>query len=100
MSKVMDEIRAQGYAEGLMDAREEMMQAKEEAAKYQAKVAESEAKVAQSEAREARTKADAEKLTIKQVLRMLRDGLAVDKIAEYTELPLNEVKDLAALAGY
>ena len=100
MSKVMDEIRAQGYAEGLMDAREEMMQAKEEAAKYQAKVAESEAKVAQSEAREARTKADAETLTIKQVLRMLRDGLAVDKIAEYTELPLNEVKDLAALAGY
>ncbi len=45
----------------------------------------------------ARERAEAEKSLIKKVLRMLRDGLPVDKIAEYTDMPLEEIKEFAAL---
>lgn len=38
--------------------------------------------------------------TVKCALRMLRDGLPVEKISEYTDLSLDDVQEFADLTGY
>ena len=110
MSKIMDEIRAYAYEEAWADAAEQIREAEKaqaaaaeqirEAEKAQAAAevkAREEIEKAQAEKEKAREQAEAEKSLIKKVLRMLRDGLPVDKIAEYTDMPLEEIKEFAAL---
>ena len=109
MSKFMEEIRAEGYTEGLEDAKEQIAEAKEQAAEAkeqiaEAKVAQAKAEAAVAEAKAAQAEAEAkaaqiERNIIKNVLRMLRDGLSIEKISEYTSLSLDEVQEFAALTA-
>ena len=103
LSKFMEEIRAEGKAEGKAEVWEEAQEliaaTKAEAEEAKAEAAEAKAKAEAAEA-EAKAKTEAKTNTIKGVLTMLRDGLSVDKIAEYSGLPLDEVQEFAALTAH
>ena len=90
-TKLMEEIRAEGRAEGWEEGMEKGIE------KGRAEVLEeAQALIAQEKAAVEKAKTEA----IKGVLSMLRDGLSVEKIAEYTRLPIDEVQEFAALIAH
>ena len=85
MCKIMEEIKAEGYAEGLEDAKEQIAEAKEQAA------------AAIKQAVEAEAKAETKKNAIKSAISMLQDELPMEKVSRYSGLSLSEVQEFAAL---
>ena len=99
MCKIMEEIKAEGYAEGLEDAKEQIAEAKEQAirAKEQAAEAKEQAAAAIKQAVEAEARAETKKNAIKNAISMLQDGLPMEKVSRYSGLSLSEVQVFAAL---
>lgn len=81
MCRIMEEIKAEGFAEGV----------EAERAKTAAKIAEVKAEA------EAAAAAAAKETAVNSAIRMIKDGLTVEKISEYTRLPLSRVQELKAL---
>lgn len=100
MCKIMEEIKAEGYAEGLEDAKEQIAEAKEQAAEAIKRAAEIEAKAEAKAKAEAEAKAEAKKNAIKNAISMLQDGLPMEKVSRYSGLSLSEVQEFAALTAH
>ena len=86
------------------NAQAEQANAEAEQAIAQAEQAKAEAKQAKAEAERAYAqvefvKQNASSYPIKTALRMIKDGLASEKIAVYTGLPIEEVKELISLTS-
>ena len=82
MSEIMEEFLNEMMAEERATMRQELAEAKAEAV----------------EAKEKAVEAKARELSIKSALRMIMGGkLTLEEIAEYTNLPLDDVKEYAAL---
>ena len=91
-------------AEEEANAKVEQANAEAEQAIAQAEQAKAEAKQAKAEAERAYAqvefvKQNASSYPIKTALRMIKDGLASEKIAVYTGLPIEEVKELISLTS-
>lgn len=102
MEKGREEGIEKGREEGMAKGREEGRREAEEAAK--ARIAEAEAARAEAEAkaddRVEAVRAESKSNAMKKVLRMIRDGLKVDKIMEYSDLPKEEIEELIALTSH
>lgn len=85
MCRIMEEIKAEGFAEGV----------EAERAKTAAKIAEVKAEAEAAAA--AAAAAAAKETAVNSAIRMIKDGLTVEKISEYTRLPLSRVQELKAL---
>ena len=86
------------------NAQAEQAIARAEQAKAEAEQAKAEAEQAKAEAERAyaqveSVKQNASSYPIKTALRMIKDGLASEKIAVYTGLPIEEVKELISLTS-
>ena len=95
---------AQAQAEAARAEAQAQAEAARAEAQAQAEAARAEAEAARAEARKARAEAalfaDIKGNTIKNVLRMIRDGLTPEKIEEYSSLPRAEIEELIALTAH
>ena len=93
LEDAIKEEREEAYEKGIEKGRAE------ERAKIEQERAEERAKAEQERAEE-RAKAEATRKAERNAMRMIKKGLSVEEIAEFTELPLENVRELAEiLAG-
>ena len=84
--------------EGRSEAEKEIMEMKNKVQDAEAKMSQAEEKAFRAEARV--SEAEIRNLALKNAFKMLLSGkLTVEEIAEYTNLPLEEVMEFAALTS-
>ena len=94
MCQFWQELKEEGRAE----AEKEILEMKNKVQDAEAKASQAEAKAFQAEARV--SKAEIRNLALKNAFKMLLSGkLTVEEIAEYTNLPLEEIMEFAALTS-
>ena len=94
MCQFWQELKEEGRAE----AEKEILEMKNKVQDAEAKASQAEEKAFQAEARV--SKAEIRNLALKKAFKMLLSGkLTVEEIAEYTNLPLEEIMEFAALTS-
>ena len=94
MCEFWQELKEEGRAE----AEKEIMEMKNKVQDAEAKMSQAEEKAFRAEARV--SEAEIRNLALKNAFKMLLSGkLTVEEIAEYTNLPLEEVMEFAALTS-
>ena len=108
MCEFWQELKEEGRAEAekeimemknkVQDAEAKMSQAEEKASQAEEKASQAQEKAFRAEARV--SEAEIRNLALKNAFKMLLSGkLTVEEIAEYTNLPLEEVMEFAALTS-
>ena len=107
MCDFWEELKAEGRAEGLQEAKEEIEKAQTEARQIEAEArqaeerAEAKVRQAEVETRQAKEMVRIKTNAVKTAFKMLLGGkLTVEEIADYTDLSLEEVQEFAALMAH
>ena len=96
MCDFWEELKAEGRAEGLQEAKEKI-----EKAQTEARQAAAEARQAEAEKMQAKEMVRIKTNAVKTAFKMLLSGkLTVEEIADYTDLSLEEVQEFAALMAH